>query len=162
MVDIHVREPIRCPIATGTNIVVGDSGHGDLFGWSARTGDHVLDLVTVILVVPPSRHLVAGSGLLNPGAVLETHFALGRDNDARSDVSILGREAVSPDVRRFHDMVVNADDFREISDRGHCGTVSAYRVAGLNGGDHRRAVPPVLKKANTAGGDSGHPSGPRT
>ena len=116
MVDVHVCQPILRPVAARADVVVGDAGHGHLLGWSARAGDHVFDLVAVVLVVPPGRHLVAGPGLLDPGSVPETHLAPGRNHDVRADVAVPGRKAVGPDVRRFHDMVVDADDLREISD----------------------------------------------
>ena len=66
MVVVHVLESRFRLIATGPDVVVGDTLHRDGLGITAGAGDHLLDLVAMIFVVPPGRHLVAVTRRLDP------------------------------------------------------------------------------------------------
>ena len=66
MVVVHVLEPRFGLVAAGPDVVVGDTLHRDGLRVTAGAGDHLLDLVAMIFVVPPGRHLVAVTRRLDP------------------------------------------------------------------------------------------------
>src|SRR5438034_933352 len=118
MVDGHVVEARPRLPASRAHLIERDAVEADLFGRVSSGRDEALHRILLVLVEPPRHGLALGAGCLAIPAAVEHGLTGRREHYARAHVLIAGREAARPDVGRFDDVVVEADDPRDLAHLG--------------------------------------------
>ena len=114
-VDVHVRQPGFGVVAPRPHVVVGDRRHRHLVARVPDGGDHPLVRVDQVLVDPCvdlDRRCVVELLPVGGGAG-ELDGADAAAFDLRSTIAVLRRQPRRPQMRRFDDVVVDADDLRD-------------------------------------------------
>ena len=119
MVVVHVLEPRFGLVAAGPDVVVGDTLHRDGLRVTAGAGDHLLDLVAMIFVVPQAAILSPSPGVSTQERRPASSRPEGQSRCA-AGILVLLRQTVLPDVWRFDDVVVDAMIFGKSSSGPAC------------------------------------------